>query len=567
MLGATYDVTELNVEGLLKPDSVAFEVPTFQRRYAWRSEEVEELLADLYENDDWMSKSGEALPYFLGSIVLAKSRKSDGSSTDLVLDGQQRITTVSLILAVFKHKLEMLGSTETETFKSCLLTGELGETKVPKIKLQKEDEKTYVTLCTFPDQCAEPEFRKNLLVQAVRKISAGIDEYSMDLMKKHQLHTQQDALIRMAKRLLYSVKFVRITAPTEAAAFRLFETLNDRGLALSAADLIKNKIFSDCGEKHRDEVRESWKEITEAVGNDEVVNFLRNFMIAFYKSSRKETLYDDLKNVIEEKKKMPAGVIGFVTEIKEAALVYKHIASPTDQAPWGSDTVETLKRINTFRARSCRPALLICARRALPSLGKLARAVEVTTVRYSIVGEHKPVTLEKAYAYMCKGLRKNPKAVDEVIAELAQFIPKDAEFKENFSRLDVDNVSSTWREILISLNNILATGETRVQGPDKVHVEHILPRSPAKAALIEANLTLKEAAELSSRIGNLTLLDGKKNQSVSNKEFSYKRPFFEGSEISLNINISKQLKWGSDEIEARSQELAQLAVQAWPWVF
>ncbi len=566
MSNAAYEVTELNVEGLLKPDSVAFEIPTFQRRYAWRSEEVGELLDDLYADQDWLNKFDEALPYFLGSIVLAKSQKENGKNIDFILDGQQRITTVSLISAVFRDQLEKLGSTELETFKSCLETGELGEKKVPKIKLQPEDASTYNTLYKNPSQHFEPQFKKNLLAHAVRGISSDLDRYSACLMRQHHL-SKHDALVKMAKRLLYGVKFVRITAPSETAAFRLFETLNDRGLALSAADLVKNKIFSSCDTAYLEEVRDAWKEIIDSIGNDEVVNFLRNFRIAFRKPSRKEVLYDDLKEEIKEKATNVTGVLDFVNEIKVAAVLYKHLLSPSEQSPWGSDTVEVLKRINTLRAKSCRPALLACALHAPQSLSKLAIAVEVVTIRYSIVGEQKPVTLEKAYATFCSKIRKHPETIVDAIAQLGHFVPKDDEFKERFAQLDIETLSPTWREVLICLNNILASGETRVLGPDKVHIEHILPRNPSKTALIEADLTVEESTELSSRLGNFTLLHGKKNQSISNREFSYKQPVFEGSEISLNNSIAKNKKWGRDEIEARSLELAQLAVQAWPWVF
>lgn len=556
---STYKVVESRVEGLFASGSVAFEVPMFQRRFAWGAEEVEELLDDLYGNEEWLSKSGETLPYFLGSVVLTK-----GPDADYVLDGQQRLTTVSLILAVFKHQLKKAGYAEADKINVFLEAGKLGQKQTPKIKLQPEDALIYARLYKNPDECNEPELKKSRLAGAVRAIMSSVDDYARKLAdSQHQ--SLIESLEQMASRLIYEVEFVRITAPSEAAAFRLFETLNDRGLDLSAADLVKNKLFAQCGPAYLPDVRVKWKDATDAVGESELVNFLRNFLISRGTPVRKNDLYDVLRDQIAAMK-APA-VDDFAGQVRTAALLYRGLMSPSLATGWNSDTVESLKRLNTFRAKSSRPALLACAQVNPGGFASLVRAVEIVAVRYSIVGQLKPVVLEKAYAQMCKTLRDDPSDVAGAIRVLGRDVPRDEDFRAVFARLDTDNITPSWRELLIGLNNSIASGETRVLGPDKVHVEHILPRNPSKAALIESSLTVEEANELAGRIGNLTLLSGTKNQSISNKAFSQKQPVFEASEIALNTSIATHTTWGRDEIEGRSNELADLAIQTWPWVF
>ena len=191
---------------------------------------------------------------------------------------------------------------------------------------------------------------------------------------------------------------------------------------------------------------------------------------------------------------------------------------------------------------------------------------ESITIRHSIVGERNPNQLEKIYADLCVALRKDKsRPVQEILADTGFDIPDDGEFEELFANTVLTTVTTAWREILVRLNSLLSTGETRVEGATKVHVEHILPKKPGAKTLQEANLKPQEADELIGRIGNLTLLSGKINREISNKPFSIKRKRYESSEIALTRSIAKEERWGREEIEKRSRELAKLAIEAYPW--
>lgn len=200
----------------------------------------------------------------------------------------------------------------------------------------------------------------------------------------------------------------------------------------------------------------------------------------------------------------------------------------------------------------------------------MIRACEVITVRYSVVGGLNPNQLERVYGNLCKRLRE-AKAIGEtldlnkVLYEESKVVPTDQQFADKFTALEVDRVTPTWRTILVQLNTQIATGETRIENSKHVHVEHILPQSPDPNALAEAELTKDEVKDVVDRIGNLTLLSSRMNQKISNGPFSRKQPVFASSEIKLNQEVAAGQKWGAEEIEKRSRELAVLAVQAWPW--
>ena len=562
MADAKYAVESKSVELLLGPDSVSFRVPEFQRRYAWGAEEVIQLLDDLYYDTFWLGDtSSREVPYFLGSIVLAQK---DGMC--LILDGQQRLITISLILIILRAELEKLGFEDAVQIRKYLQSGKIGQKKAPKLKLQPGDAELYEKTLRSLEHYQQSGYQRFTLAHAMKRIHTRLNEYVT-----HACQTKYrkpvDVLAKMLDILLYGVEFVTITSPSESDAFKLFETLNDRGLALNAADLIKNKLFAQCAKDKAllDDAIEAWTNMIELIGDREIVNFLRYFWIASEGFVRKRALYDVFRKKLETLGATEA--VQFAFELQKYATLYQHIASPNPKTcPWGEDVAEALQRLVNYKARSYRPALLACAVERSNDMAQLVTACESITIRHSIVGERNPNQLEKIYADLCVALRKDKsRPVQEILMDTGFDIPDDGEFEKSFAKIDLTSVTTAWREILVRLNSLLSTGETRVEGTTKVHVEHILPRKPGAKTLQEANLKPQEADELIGRIGNLTLLSGKINREISNKPFSIKRKRYESSEIALTRSIAKEERWGREEIEKRSRELAKLAIEAYPW--
>lgn len=559
---AKYDVEAVSVEQLLAPESVALKIPPFQRRYSWSTTEVNQLVQDLFEDEEWLTPDGKEVPYFLGSIVLAEG---NGGGL-LILDGQQRLTTISLLLAVLKQKLDEQGHGDTAEIQKYLVSGEFGKKKRPKLTLQPEDKDTYLALIRNPSSYTADRIKRNSLAKAVRGIDQAVDEYVAEAGRLGK--GLVEAYEEMARKVMYGVEFVRIVAPTESEAFRLFETLNDRGLALNAADLIKNKLFAQCGDEYLDEIIDVWGDIVDLVGETEIVNFLRYHWIAEEGHVRKRRLYDSYRQKLDSMDPFRAGEYAY--EIRNAAEVYQHIVDPKpDSTPWTSDTAESLRRLVAFRARSCRPLLLVCAHRAPALFPEVVKLCETITVRYSMVGERNPNLLEKAYSQLCSRIRKAEGnigfVIDAALADLFSEVPTDDEFAAKFAEVELNRISNSWRTLLARLNDFAGTGEVIVKGPGKVHVEHVLPKRPRKDALREATMTRDVAEVYCNRIGNLTLLSGRLNRSISNGPFSEKRFAFANSEIALNNWIAEQEYWTIREIEQRSRRMAELALKAWPW--
>lgn len=561
-MSSKYDVSSVTIESLFLTVSSHFEIPSFQRNYAWGAAEVEQMLDDIF-----IATEPKDLPYFLGSIVLATKDPNDRKSPLLVLDGQQRLTTLSLLIAILIQKLKEHGYDDHAQFKNYLESSGIKnltrENRPLKLHLQNEDIEPYQKIISNPN--CWPEYKATALGHATGRAIKTIEliaSSDFSLKGSDELHTY----LNMFARLLEEVEIVQITTSSERDAFKLFETLNDRGLALSAADLIKNKLLSRCEDEIND-ASDSWMKIVEATKDDDIVNFLRAYWIAHYKLVRKNDLYDEYREYISKLTKTKAA--GFAIDLAKAAQIYKKIINPFTENIFEIDptTQETLRRITfSYKSKSCRAALLACAIFQPRHFKKIVAICESISVRYSVVGEKNPNRLENIYEQICILLRK-PEFDISTISRLPDLteIPDDSEFQFKLASAQTPTqINAAWREILVQYNDSLSTGETKIAATDKVHVEHILPLTFTAAVLDEAEITEIEANDLKQRIGNLTLLSKKINQSISNKPFSIKRTELEKSEIGMTKAITAATKWGKNEIEERSELIAKKLVDIFP---
>jgi hypothetical protein len=488
MANSKYEVVSQIVEGLLSLGTPQFEVPPFQRTYSWGADEINQLIDDVFGESPELPDN--ELPYFLGSIVLAT--KEDGASgPDLILDGQQRLTTLSLLISVLIQKLDESGAEDVSDYRAYLVSRRVRGQPRPKVLLQDEDRRVYESLIREPSNYKDPRYKNTSIGAALAKIYAVVDRYAG--LAKSESRTN-DIYGTMLERILYDVEIVRITAPSEKDAFRLFETLNDRGLALSAADLIKNKLFSRCGPEIED-ATDSWASVVACTKDDDIVDFLRYYWIASYGFVRKRSLYDKYRNHINTLGQTEAALLAI--ELDESARNYEQMVNPNPKTySWGEDVAYTLERLNRYRARGCRPVILACSKFRAEDVPKIAHLCESITVRHSIVGEKSTNRLEVIYAEICKALR-NPRGTlkeifdrEELSAYLRE-IPFDTEFIHKLENMEVLSITPAWREILAQINSRLGTGETRVESANRVHVEHILPQNPRATVLTESSVSME----------------------------------------------------------------------------
>ncbi|VTR91202.1 Uncharacterized protein OS=Acetobacter pasteurianus IFO 3283-07 GN=APA07_18750 PE=4 SV=1: DUF262: DUF1524 [Gemmata massiliana] len=554
-MSAKYDVLSQTLELLLSPGTAIFRVPMFQRPYSWSETEVSQLADDIFSPTDKAD-----LPYFLGSIVLAQANNDDQELGEIVLDGQQRLTTLSLLLAVLLERVRNADVPDVDEYAAYLFSRRLRAKRTPKIILQPQDAIIFEHLLTKPSDALLPEIKDTQLGQAIATLTERIKYYaSSNPLFAHGLPAE----VAMLERLLYEVEIVRISAPSERDAFRLFETLNDRGMALSAADLVKNKILSRCG-SDIDEAVELWTSITELT-EDDIVGFLRTYWIACHGFVRKNNLYDSYKKHIENMSVSAA--TNFVADLESLARVYREICAPSSQkqCQWGREASKILARLSDFNARSCRPALLAAAKYRSKDFEAIAKICESIIVRHSVICGRNSSMLEGFYHALAATLRDPSKDLSD-IAKLKDFdpVPSNDEVTAAIKKIELVRVSPQWRVLLIRINEHLHPTELVVDEPSRVHVEHIFPQTPSSSALAESQIKPVDVKRYCTKLGNLTLLAGKRNIKISNGPFSLKKDTYATSDIAMTRELCKLTGWNNTAIEKRTADMANAIVLAYP---
>jgi uncharacterized protein with ParB-like and HNH nuclease domain len=243
-------------------------VPTHQRPYSWQTEHIEDLLYDIMNNFNEDE-------YFLGTIVLTAGNNNKNE----IVDGQQRITSVSLIYASIRDLLQ--NKTDSDDIHTKYLSTYDIRTKeyFPKLELSQQDNEFYRNLIINKQNNTES---KRLSNTYIKEAYHTINIFIKRILEIH--NNDENVLIDWKDFLDEKLKVVVITVPTDVNAFTIFETLNDRGLALAQTDLIKNYLYGKAGNRI-DEVQRGWIELVSKIETEEeslLVTYIKHYWFINY---------------------------------------------------------------------------------------------------------------------------------------------------------------------------------------------------------------------------------------------------------------------------------------------
>lgn len=554
------EVIQFNLRGIgaeLKEKFLS--VPIYQRSYAWTLDEVTEFWSDLKT-----AFNEGASEYFLGTIVLTK--KDDVSST--IIDGQQRLATTAILLAAIRDEFVARGdagraSTVQATYLSDtdLESGGL----IAKLTLNSEDAHVFDNRIIKAFGTPVPtKPSHHLIVGAYAHLRAQIKA------------TADDAGGTWAKRLSQWVAFLLAKAkamvlqvPTDADAYLIFETLNDRGADLTIADLLKNYLFGHAGTK-LEQVRDGWMQVLGALEisaeNELFTTFLRHYWSSLRGAVRERELYKSIKEHVATETQ----VAEFVTNLQGAASIYAALLSSghdywDDLGATVRENIETLLRLDLAQHR---PLLLAVLQHfTVPEKKALLRSLVSWSVRGIVVGGIGGGTAEKAFCGAAKKIRDGQiHTTQDVLEEIGAIVPSDAQFKESFATARVPKATIA-RYVLIALERG-KKGDAEPEfvpnsNEEQVNLEHVLPKR-ASAADWGTHFSADERREYLHRLGNLALLQKGPNGKIGNKPFSAKKPTLSASGFELTKEMGTQANWTKATISSRQAALADLAVTVWP---
>ncbi len=537
-------------------------VPAYQRPYSWTDEQIEDLLRDFA--DAIRDKDAE---YFLGTIVLTKNNEG----THFVIDGQQRLATVSIIICAIRNYFEQVGDKDRAdgVHKDYLARKELrGLTETAHLKLIAADNGFYEKEILGRATPAKTAGRKKVsppshtrLENALRLAMAHVETVA------HQTHEPAQILLDWVEYIRDKAKVIVVEVNDEGAAYTIFEVLNDRGLDLSVSDLLKNFVFRVAEDKV-EEAQEHWTTmvaVLEASGAEEkdLRTFIRHVWASQYGLTREKDLYDRIRTTITSKQK----AVDFAKDLSDQAAVYAALDNPSDEfwKPYGVAVREAIEALDLLKAIQIRPLVLAILQHFDEGEVKQALPMLVCwTVRFLIVGRVGSGTLENRYSEGAKGVSAGTiKTAKALHAASTRFLTSDDEFEQAFgaARVSAHYLGRYYLRVLEKAASS-GTGELVVNPSEEaVTLEHVMPKTREPHW---KNITEEQHKAYLKRVGNLSLLDKNLNQYAGNLSFSEKKKAFAKSKITLTQEIASESSWDGKAIDARQQRLAKLAVQAWP---
>lgn len=576
-------------------------VPLFQRPYVWeREQQWEPLWEDVCTVAERLLRDNSPRPHFLGAIVLDQMRKPTGHlETRLLIDGQQRLTTIQIFLEAF---CDLCAAEGVRKYEKALLK----LTRNDDPMSEDEDEQFKV----WPTNVDRDHFRKTMLAGSADELrksygkSSGVKSVGHRIADAYLFFHDairdwlapgtdgfDDRLDALYTAFREKVRMVVIDLGKDDDAQLIFETLNARGTPLLPSDLVKNSLFHqarlegkpleplyDKYWRHFDEQPDYWRK---QLGRGHarrarIDTFLHHYLtLTTAEEISVAHLYTGFRDHMSNG---DAGTVGDVlASISQHAKTFEEF----DRFEAGSREAAFFARLRAMDFTTAMPFLMELfvqhsdepdeIRAVLTDLESfLVRRMvcQLNTRGYGKLFIDMLIKLKEDGGTPASRVREFLLASD---AENARW-PTDKEFKDKWLTIPAFKslVRARVRMLLEALEKGLHTGYTeKFQLGEKLTIEHLLPQRwqthwplPDGVLTVEAELEREQALH---RIGNLTLLTKKLNPAISNGPWEEKRPkIMEHSALKMNYQFNGIDDWNEEQIRTRGEALFDVACRIWP---
>lgn len=549
---------ELGLGSLLK--RYQLRVPSNQREYAWTERETTQLLQDFAKA---ISEEG---PYFLGTIVTIPREEG----TLEVVDGQQRLATTAILLAAMRDYLkERDENVIVAAIDNYFLSGIDTDKRVylPKLRLNIDDNELFSQIVT--PGLAELRLKASRAShERLLLAHTKAQQHIRDIVRPLDTKEHGDLLNRWLSFIEHRALVVLLRVPNDTGAYKMFETLNDRGLRSSQADLIKNFLFSRSDER-MPEVERRWSYMRGALESasddpDITITFLRHALIVQRGHLRDADVFDKVQEIIKSEQDAAT----FAATLDTLSNTYVATFNPEHERwnQYPDTTRRAIEVFNLFNIKPMRPLILAIAAKMEQKEAALAYKFLISLgVRLIIASSTRTSSVEVPLAAAARNVFEgNTDTAAKLRDSLKTLTPTDAVFQAKFQEAKVSNARLA-RYYLRSLQ-MTAQGENEpyyVPLDDKqvINLEHILPKKP------EGNwpqFSEDDVRQLATRFGNLALLRARDNSNLKSEAFADKKKVYARSAYSLTKQVADVDKWTAKSIAARQKVLADFAVRTWP---
>lgn len=564
-------------------------VPDYQREYVWAETQVNQLLEDVYEEFD----NNKLKEYFIGSTVVFKNE----DALFELIDGQQRTTTLFIIVCAFKKVYKELGI-DIDTIERMIKdkTVNASGDSVDRYKLELQYKDSSNILVKIADNLDRPL----TLVGSAERLFNAYETVVTFL--KERFKGEADPLKRFFVYIYRKLKFIQIETPEINDALKIFETINERGVGLNPMDLLKNLLFRNVGRDDFNDLKDKWKSLIKLLetNNEKPLRFLRYFIMANYKVNnqrgeeviREEEIYKWFvkpENVIQcNYQKKP---FEFVDLMLDNAICYVNFFKGLNRDGGKNVYLDNIAKLGGGGFKQ--HLILLLAARNLPIdlFNYFAKQVE-TLVFYYFLTREQTKEFERNFSKWAKEIIqiKSPDPLKTFIKKYFEpvILQKENEYKIRFMETRQNTVQQyRLRYILAKIAQYVDQERMGAYNPQTldgyitkgIEVEHILPQNPEISLRNEFG---DEYDDLKIRLGNLTLLEKSMNVVVGNDFFAIKvveyakSPYYISKSIAaldiigvnssinrLNLKLRSYSHWDKETILDRQEMLYRLSKDIW----
>ena len=589
----------MSLSGINEKALAGFSVPDFQRNYSWTDVEIRQFWQDLES-----VLEGQSSDHFMGPIVALEST----SGRTPLIDGQQRITTLAILASVIRDYLmndmenptiEIAGASFfiSQNFLKILFVNDMTTPRLQSNYQIGRIFEDYIVRNPNTPERKNFDSRPTMLTKKEQRLSKNLESAQTLLRSLSKNWIEQHSATEDKKRAiqkLYEVasnriQFLYIEVGSEEDAFTIFETLNDRGLKLSASDLIKSFLLRRIIEQNpttdRAEIIENWEKIPSYLENYDISSFLRHYLLTQEEVPvQKKKIFTLLKIDVEDQaRQSPKSAKNKLDELINSAFHYGRLLGTESIS---EDSPEIQRRLGLLEmvGDSYRVFLLKVLQLGYTDDEFLLaiKSVEKIAFRWAICGENAQQLETKFQNYAHQLLPGNIDNLKQVCTRLIMDSPSDEAFSAAFttrSSRDTRMQAYVMRSLCYGI-----TGSDVTTSRYEVSVEHIAPQNPLPESASEWHERVAPVETVGDgptyddyvyRWGNITILEKKLNSSVGQNVWKVKREGKPGSETiskfkgyrASNIEVTKHLldteSWTAALIDQRSEWIASQALIYW----
>ena len=560
---------EAEEQKLLKvfSDEHRFEIPDYQRPYSWTTEQTGELLEDLLNA---MPKNGkiedafpeDASPYFLGSIVIIK----EGTKSEVV-DGQQRLTTLTLLFCVLRELSRELSEdldlvTELDEYVRQKPKIIKGTKELFRLTLRERDRDFFQKNIQQPAQLRNCIKKGNIKrTDSQQRMFENVKYLWSDLSDRDEEQRK-----RLAIFLVQHCYLVVVSASDRNSAYRIFSVLNDRGLDLSPTDILKAETIGAMAENSRSKYTDEWESIEEELGRDNFRSLFAHIRMIYMKVKGQKELSAEFREGVL--KQVPENE-NFINDVLSPySDAYKIVSRAAYESSNGAEKVNRyLKHLTRLDNSDWIPPAMAFFNR---NKGNTAELIQFTRdlerLAYGMFITRKNINHRiSRYARVLHAIEKNEDLFgDDRPLQLS------SQEKEEILRVlngPIYPLPSVPKPLLLRLDSLVAEKGASYDH-SVITIEHVLPQNPKEdSEWIKWFPDEEEREEWTHKIANLVLLSRRKNTRASNFEFKRKKDEYfchEGvTPFALTTQVVSEPKWTPEVLEQRQKDLIKRLKKEW----